>query len=233
MPARAVAPPAHLRIDPDLLHLDRGRRPGGGLCLEEDHAVLEPEPRAAVDDLGLRPPAEPVRIAEQRVDAELVLVRGGADRDEQLEIVEGRGAGARSRPAAADRRSHTRAAPGGRRGDRPSALPPRARARRPRARLRSPSSRYIRRPPRRTHRSRSPTGRGSRRDGRAPRAGRLRRRRRRSGRSPRRATSSRKTRSIGSREQNSSTCCAVGSMTFPAMTRENVEVRRRLQPRFE
>src|SRR5262249_38724071 len=102
-PAAAVALAADFRIDPDLLDLHRPRRPRGGLGLEPDDAALEPDPRAAVLDLGARAPAEAVAIALERVDAELLRVRGGAHRDEELEVEERRRAQpglARLRPLA-------------------------------------------------------------------------------------------------------------------------------------
>src|SRR5207302_10409144 len=88
--AAAVALAAHLRVDPHLLDLHDLRRPGGGLRLEPNHAVLEPEPRASVFDLGAGAPAEAVAIALERVDAELLGVCGGTRRQELLEIEERR-----------------------------------------------------------------------------------------------------------------------------------------------
>ena len=46
-------------IDPDLLELDGARRPRRGFGLEQDPAVLRPQPGAAVVDLRPRPPPEP------------------------------------------------------------------------------------------------------------------------------------------------------------------------------
>ena len=50
-------------------------------------SVLPPDPRSAVVDLRLRPPAKAVRIGAERIAAELLLVRGRAGRHEQLEVV--------------------------------------------------------------------------------------------------------------------------------------------------
>src|SRR3954454_16013608 len=85
-PALAAALPTHLGIHPHLLDLPRLRRPRRRLGLEPDDAALEPHPRAAVLDLGARAPAKAVGVALERVDAELLGMRGGADRNEELEI---------------------------------------------------------------------------------------------------------------------------------------------------
>ena len=92
---------ARARVDPDLLHLDRARRPRGRLGLEQDRAVLEPEPGPRLLDLRLRPPAERVGVACERVDAELQLVGRGAGDDEPVEVGERR----RAQPGVARRRA--------------------------------------------------------------------------------------------------------------------------------
>src|SRR4051794_38509723 len=66
-PARRVPVAARLRIDPDLLDLHRGGRPGGRLRLEEDDVVLEPEPRASLVDLRGGAPTECVGVVRHRV----------------------------------------------------------------------------------------------------------------------------------------------------------------------
>ena len=63
MPALRVAAAARLRVDPDLLDLHRARRPRRGLGLEEDRAVLVPEPRAALLELRARAPPKALGIA--------------------------------------------------------------------------------------------------------------------------------------------------------------------------
>src|SRR6185436_795548 len=85
--ALRVAAAADRRVDPHLLELHRGGRPGRGLGLEEDRPALAPEPRAAVLDLRPRAPAEALGIARERIDPELLAMRRGAGRDEQLEVV--------------------------------------------------------------------------------------------------------------------------------------------------
>ncbi len=85
--AQPVAAPADGRVDPDLLQLHGRRRPGRGLGLEQDDVVLEPQPRAPLLDLSERPPAEAVRVASERVAAELELVRRGARGQQAVEIV--------------------------------------------------------------------------------------------------------------------------------------------------
>src|SRR5207247_3074698 len=85
-PARRVAPLPHLGIDPHLLELNRARRPRGGLGLEQDRPVLDPEPRAPLADLGKRSAAEPVGVALEWIDAELLLVRGRARREQEVEV---------------------------------------------------------------------------------------------------------------------------------------------------
>ena len=87
-PALRVARAARLRVGPDLLQLHGRRRPRRRLGLEEDHAVLDPEPRAPLLDLGARAPAEAVRVPRERVDPDLLLVRRGAGRHEQVEVGE-------------------------------------------------------------------------------------------------------------------------------------------------
>ena len=78
------------RVDPDLLKLDRLRRPGRRLGLEQDRPVLDPEPRPTLADLGLCPPPEAVRVPVERIDPDLLLVGGGAGGDEQREVGERR-----------------------------------------------------------------------------------------------------------------------------------------------
>src|SRR5581483_9545065 len=85
-----VAAAAQGRIDPDLLQLHGRRRPRGRLRLEGDRAVLDPDPRAALLDLRARAPAEALRIALERVDADLLAMRGRARRNEQLEVAQRR-----------------------------------------------------------------------------------------------------------------------------------------------
>src|SRR5205085_6767801 len=82
---RVALVPGH-RVDPDLLELHRPRRPGRRLRLEEDHAVLLPEPRAPLVDLRPRAPAEALGVAAQRVDPDLLLVRGRTGRQEEVEV---------------------------------------------------------------------------------------------------------------------------------------------------
>ena len=93
-PARSVSAPSHGRVDPDLLQLHRLRRPGGGLGLEQDHAVLDPEPGALVLDLAAGSPAEPLCVPRQRIEPELLLVRSRTRRQQEVQIVERR----RSKP---------------------------------------------------------------------------------------------------------------------------------------
>ena len=62
-PRAAVALPPRRRIDPDLLELHCGRSPGRRLGLEQDRAVLHPEPRPSLLDLRPRAPAEALRVA--------------------------------------------------------------------------------------------------------------------------------------------------------------------------
>src|SRR5262249_36703184 len=66
------------------------RRPGGSFGLEEDRPVLHPEPRPALADLGLRSPAEPVRVTLEGVEPDLLLVRCCAGGNEQREVGERR-----------------------------------------------------------------------------------------------------------------------------------------------
>ena len=87
-------------IDPHLLELHGRRRPGRRLGLEQDHAVLHPEPRSPLLDLAARAPAEAVGVAAHRVDPELLLVRRRARGHEELEVVERR----RAQPGLARRR---------------------------------------------------------------------------------------------------------------------------------
>src|SRR5205807_9461747 len=89
-PPRPVALVAHGRIDPDLLQLHGLRRPCGGLGLEQDRLSVEPDPRPPLADLRLRPPAESLPVAAERIDADLLEVRLRAGRDEQVEIARGR-----------------------------------------------------------------------------------------------------------------------------------------------
>src|SRR5206468_2468834 len=60
IPHRAlrIAAVPHLGIDPHLLQLHRGGRPGRRLRLEADHVLLHPDPRAAFLDLRPGAPAE-------------------------------------------------------------------------------------------------------------------------------------------------------------------------------
>ena len=51
-------------------------------------AVLAPEPRPALVDLAPRPPAEALRVALERIDPDLLLVRRRAGRQQQLEVVD-------------------------------------------------------------------------------------------------------------------------------------------------
>src|SRR5439155_2676023 len=84
IPQRAIRVAAfpRSRVDPDLLELHRRRRPRRRLGLEADHAVLQPDPRARLLDLRPRPPTEALRVAPQRIDPDLLVVRGGARGDE-------------------------------------------------------------------------------------------------------------------------------------------------------
>ncbi len=70
--------------------MHRLRCPRGRLCLEEDDPVLLPEPGALLLDLAARTPAKAVRVAAERIEPELLLVRGRTCRHEELEIVERR-----------------------------------------------------------------------------------------------------------------------------------------------
>ena len=110
--ARRVPPAAGRRVDPHLLQLHGARRPGRGLGLEQDDAVLDPRPRALLVDLRRRPPAKAVVAARQRVDAR---ARARARRRRRARARRGRPgarpAGRCRRPAAA-RRSRRRAGPG-------------------------------------------------------------------------------------------------------------------------
>ena len=103
-------------------------RPRGGLGLEEDHAVLDPEPRPPLLDLAARAPAEALRVAPHRIDAELLLVRGGAGGHEELEVVERRRAQRRVARRRAARGSRRRAGPDDPRADAAAASAPRPRA---------------------------------------------------------------------------------------------------------
>src|SRR4029079_6532048 len=60
------------------------------LRLEENRVVFAPDPRAAVVDLRLRPPAEALRVGAQRITGELLRRGGRARRDEQFQVVRGR-----------------------------------------------------------------------------------------------------------------------------------------------
>src|SRR2546422_230103 len=86
-PALGVALVPRRRVDPHLLHLDGAGGPGGCLCLEEDRAALDPQPRATLLDLRPRTPAEAVRVAGHRIDPDLLLVRGRAGGQQQLEVL--------------------------------------------------------------------------------------------------------------------------------------------------
>ncbi len=132
-PPRPVALAAGGRVDPHLLHLDDLRRPGGRLGLEEHDAALAPEPRAPLDDLRAGAPAEALGVVLERIDAELALVRGGADRDQGVEVVRSSRAAGRSGPTAAARRSRRRAGPGDPRAAGAGAARPPTTARPPRA----------------------------------------------------------------------------------------------------
>src|SRR5207244_8744659 len=83
-----VAEVARLRVDPHLLQLHGARRPRRGLGLEEDRAVLLPEPGAALVDLDTRAPAEALRIPLEGVDSDLLPVRRRAGRQQEVEVVE-------------------------------------------------------------------------------------------------------------------------------------------------
>ena len=182
------------------------RRPGRRLRLEQDRPVLEPDPRAALADLRLRAPAEAVGVALERVEPDLLLVRGRAGGDEQVEVGERRLAQAGAARLGRLRRARRRAGPAG----------PRAAAgiSGAAASQSSPTALLLAdHHPRpagggataRTPRSPRPTARRSRRRGRAPSAAR-RRPAREKRPSPRRATSSRKTRSTGSSAQKARIC---------------------------
>ena len=69
--ALAVALPAELRLDPDLLELDGVRCPRRGLGLEEDAAVLLPDPAPAFVDLDAR------IETEQGCSIAQIFARGG------------------------------------------------------------------------------------------------------------------------------------------------------------
>src|SRR5262249_7016451 len=56
-----------------------------------------PDPRPALLDLRARPPAEPLRVAPQRVDPELLVVRARARGHEHVQVVERRRAEPRPR----------------------------------------------------------------------------------------------------------------------------------------
>src|SRR5688572_602066 len=86
----AVSP--GFRVDPHLLELNGGRRPRRRLRLEQDHTVFEPDPRAAVLDLCAGSPAKAFRVACKRVDAELLLVRERAGREQPSEVLRRGGA---------------------------------------------------------------------------------------------------------------------------------------------
>src|SRR5690349_1574468 len=64
--ALRVAAAACGGINPDLLQLNRLRRPRRCLRLEQDRALLQPDPRSPLCDLGLGSPAEAVRVAVER-----------------------------------------------------------------------------------------------------------------------------------------------------------------------
>src|SRR5215218_9621915 len=81
-PALGVAAAPDARVDPDLLQLHGGRRPGGRLRLEEDRVVVAPDPRAPVFDLRAGAPAEALWVAFERVRPELLAMRLGAGRHE-------------------------------------------------------------------------------------------------------------------------------------------------------
>src|SRR5215216_2031286 len=89
-PARSMALPPRLRIDPDLLELDGPGRPRRGLRLEQDRALLDPEPRAPLLDLRDRAPAEADRVMLEWVDAELLEIIRRADGEQEIEVVERR-----------------------------------------------------------------------------------------------------------------------------------------------
>ena len=175
-PAARVAAAARLGVDPDLLHLNGGRRPGRRLGLEADHVVLEPEPRAALLDLRARAPAEALRrrggAGRCRAPRWCAAAQAGSSSSRSSSVAARRPRLAR-RPAA--RRSRRRAAPAGPRAA-PACSGPAAAQSSPTAR----SSPMIIRDAARAAaasaklRSRRPTGRGSRRRGRAPAARRRR-----------------------------------------------------------
>src|SRR5438132_382406 len=94
-PALRVPVTPHLRVHPDLLELHGRRRPRRRLGLEQDRAVVPPQPRAAVLDLHPRPPAEALGIAPEGVDSDLLAVGSRARGNEQVEVVLRRAAQAR------------------------------------------------------------------------------------------------------------------------------------------
>ena len=124
MPRCASPLPRASRVDPDLLQLDGVRRPGGRLRLEEDRAVLGPQPRAALADPGARPPAKAVGVASSGltpISSSCAAAQAGTSRSRSA------GVASRSRyhPAPEARRARRRAvrAVDARRRCSPSALP--------------------------------------------------------------------------------------------------------------
>src|SRR5439155_13622182 len=87
-----VTTPPQLRLDPDLLQLDRAFRPGGGLRLEEDLPVPLPDPATALLDLRPCAPLEEGRVAGICVDPHLLQEGRGRGPDQQVEVAETSGA---------------------------------------------------------------------------------------------------------------------------------------------
>ena len=88
-------------------------RPRRGLRLEPDRTILAPHPGSPLLDLRARPPAEAVRVACHRIDADLLRVRGRAGGEQQLEVALGSGARKPVSPGLGRLRgSRTRACPG-------------------------------------------------------------------------------------------------------------------------
>ncbi len=86
-PPAAVATVSDFRVDPHLLELNRLWRPRGRLGLEENRAVLDPDPGAALVDLLSRSATEAHRVCLQRVDSDLTHMRRCTSGKQQLEVL--------------------------------------------------------------------------------------------------------------------------------------------------